>query len=74
MVLSPFEKRPRRLDNRSARWRNELVAALADEVVCLAAPPEFRAVSLWYRSFEQTSDDEVVDLLARANAPARASV
>lgn len=47
----------------------ETCAALADEVdelVCLVRPPLFRAVGQWYRQFDQTSDDEVQDLLARA--------
>jgi putative phosphoribosyl transferase len=35
-------------------------------VVCLAAPPYFRAVSQWYETFDQTSDEEVQDLLAMA--------
>jgi putative phosphoribosyl transferase len=48
------------------------LARLADEVVCLATPADFRAVSLWYRSFGQTSDEEVVELLQRAHAPAPA--
>lgn len=52
----------------------ERLARIADEVVCLHTPPEFRAVSLWYRSFGQTSDEEVVDLLARARHPAPAAV
>ncbi len=43
------------------------VAALADEVVCLLAPPSFRAVGGAYRSFTQTTDDEVRHLL-RAGA------
>lgn len=38
----------------------------ADEVVCLSVPPLFYAVGEWYRDFSQTSDDEVVALLARA--------
>lgn len=42
------------------------LAPLADEVVCLAAPPFFRAVSQWYEAFDQTSDEEVQDLLAMA--------
>lgn len=42
------------------------LAPLADEVVCLAAPPHFRAVSQWYETFDQTSDEEVQDLLAMA--------
>jgi putative phosphoribosyl transferase len=44
------------------------IAALADEVVCLATPMLFSAVGQWYRDFGQTSDDEVRDLLARAHA------
>jgi putative phosphoribosyl transferase len=35
-----------------------------DETICLAAPPDFRAVGMFYRSFEQTTDEEVVRLLA----------
>ncbi|MEW6371934.1 MAG: phosphoribosyltransferase family protein [Pseudomonadota bacterium] len=37
-----------------------------DELVCLSAPPRFRAVSQWYDMFDQTSDEEVQDLLAMA--------
>ena len=42
------------------------IAAVADEVVCLAAPAFFSAVGQWYRDFGQTSDEEVRDLLARS--------
>lgn len=42
------------------------VAELADEVVCLLAPPDFRAVGGAYRDFGQTSDDEVRNLLRAA--------
>jgi putative phosphoribosyl transferase len=35
------------------------------EVVCLYCPEDFRAVGLWYDEFGQTSDDEVLELLAR---------
>lgn len=45
------------------------VAALApevDEMVCLETPFGFHAVSQWYRHFDQTSDEEVQDLLAVA--------
>jgi predicted phosphoribosyltransferase len=38
----------------------------ADEVVCLATPEPFFAVGQWYRDFDQTSDEQVHDLLARA--------
>ncbi len=41
-------------------------APLVDEVVCLEAPLRFRAVGQWYRDFDQTSDEEVQDLLAMA--------
>jgi putative phosphoribosyl transferase len=37
-----------------------------DHLVCLLCPPDFRAVSLWYQRFDQTSDSEVQDLLAQA--------
>jgi len=39
----------------------------ADSVVCLSAPPDFHAVSMWYLDFSQTSDEEVRDLLASAS-------
>ncbi len=39
LLLSPFEKRPRRSDTWSARRRNELVAALADAVLIIHATP-----------------------------------
>ncbi|MDY0108221.1 MAG: phosphoribosyltransferase family protein [Giesbergeria sp.] len=41
-----------------------MVQALADEVVCLEAPPDFEAVGQFYRDFAQVEDDEVVRLLA----------
>jgi predicted phosphoribosyltransferase/pimeloyl-ACP methyl ester carboxylesterase len=39
------------------------LAADADDIVCLSAPEQFRAVGLHYRDFTQTSDSEVVRLL-----------
>ena len=44
------------------------LAEVADEVVCLTQPPEFRAVGAWYDDFDQTTDDEVRALLAAAGA------
>lgn len=44
------------------------LAALADEVVCAAAPAQFFAVGQWYQNFSQTTDDEVLDLLERFRA------
>ena len=40
------------------------VAAVADEVVCVLAPPTFRSVGEWYADFTQTTDAEVVRLLS----------
>jgi putative phosphoribosyl transferase len=41
----------------------EKVRPYADEVVCLATPREFHAVSQFYDSFPQVEDEEVVKLL-----------
>jgi predicted phosphoribosyltransferase len=41
---------------------------LVDAVICTSTPEPFRAVGCWYEHFDQTSDDEVHDLLARAHA------
>jgi predicted phosphoribosyltransferase len=38
----------------------------ADRVVCLSAPYDFHAVSMWYEDFSQTSDEEVRNLLESA--------
>jgi putative phosphoribosyl transferase len=38
----------------------------ADEVVCVSMPERFSAVGQWYERFDQTSDDEVRELLTRA--------
>lgn len=43
----------------------------ADEVVVLATPSPFLAVGEWYRSFDQTTDAEVIDALGRAAAARR---
>ena len=43
------------------------LAPFADEVVALATPEPFYAVGAYYRDFTQTSDEEVVGLLARAS-------
>lgn len=39
------------------------VAELADEVVCLAAPENFRAVGQFYADFPQVEDEEVMRIL-----------
>ena len=38
----------------------------ADEIVCHYTPEPFHAVGLWYEDFSQTTDQEVHDLLERA--------
>jgi predicted phosphoribosyltransferase len=40
--------------------------AEVDEVVCAVTPQPFYAVGLWYRDFSQTTDEEVRELLERA--------
>ena len=42
-----------------------------DELVCPETPEPFFGVGQWYRNFEQTTDEEVRDLLTRATKAAR---
>lgn len=49
-----------------ARDTAERLGALADEVVCVSMPDDLRAVGAWFDEFDQTTDDEVVELLDRA--------
>jgi len=42
------------------------LAAVADEIVCLASPEPFAAVGQWYSRFDQVSDDEVLEALQPA--------
>jgi predicted phosphoribosyltransferase len=44
----------------------EQIAAMVDQLVVVSTPLYFRAVGQWYREFDQTSDEEVQDLLAMA--------
>jgi putative phosphoribosyl transferase len=46
----------------------EMLAREADDVVCAATPEPFYAVGQWYQRFDQTSDEEVQELLEHANA------
>ena len=39
-----------------------------DEIVCASTPEPFRGVGQWYRDFSQTTDDEVRELLEKAQA------
>ena len=44
----------------------ELLGPEVDEFLCLEAPPDLGAIGFWYRDFSQTTDDEVIELLERA--------
>jgi putative phosphoribosyl transferase len=44
-----------------------------DEIICAVTPEPFYAVGLWYKDFSQTTDEEVRDLLTRANQRAASS-
>ncbi|HET7844018.1 MAG TPA: phosphoribosyltransferase [Xanthomonadales bacterium] len=46
----------------------ELLREVADEVICVEIPEPFRGVGMWYSDFGQTSDAEVMQLLARPAA------
>lgn len=48
----------------------EAIEPYADEVVCLAAPPDFHAVGQFYRDFPQVEDEEAVACLAQRSMPA----
>lgn len=45
----------------------EMLRAEVDELVCLAMPDPFIGVGCHYGDFDQTSDEQVIDLLARAS-------
>lgn len=49
----------------------EEFADITEETVCSRTPQPFSAVGQWYRDFSQTTDEEVQELLARAEERAR---
>ena len=52
----------------------DVLAGIADTVVCLHAPPDFHAVGQWYVDFDQVEDAQVDRVLNAARAvPARGS-
>lgn len=51
----------------AARSTCEEMTNLVDNIVCPLQPIDFYAVGLWYEDFPQTSDDEVIALLAQSN-------
>lgn len=44
----------------------EALRRLADDAVCAVTPERFYAVGLWYEDFEQTTDEEVHELIERS--------
>lgn len=42
------------------------IAVKVDEVICPLTPPFFYGVGAWYMDFSQTTDSEVLELLAKA--------
>ncbi len=46
----------------------DLLRKEADEVICVSTPLAFYAVGQWYEEFPQTTDEEVTELLTRANS------
>jgi putative phosphoribosyl transferase len=50
----------------AARETCEEFRGEVDEIVCAMTPEPFYAVGLWYEDFSQTTDEEVRDLLRRA--------
>ncbi len=64
-------RQPRRIVLAVPVCAPETAAALrgeVDDLICVESPPDFIAVGRWYEDFDQTSDQEVIDLLARAHA------
>ncbi|WP_194819635.1 phosphoribosyltransferase [Nocardia sp. XZ_19_385] len=43
------------------------LSGLVDNVVCLETPELFHSIGQWYGDFDEVADDQVVDLLDRAN-------
>lgn len=73
-VQAARKQQPARIVVAAPVASREAVAMLereADEVVCLDVPEPFRPVGSWYARFDQTTDDEVRDLLDRAHSGER---
>lgn len=49
------------------------LTAVADKFVCLLTPTPFYAVGQWYRDFSQTTDEEVRELLGKAQSETKAA-
>ena len=65
-ILAAAAQQPARLVFAAPVCAPESAASLrieVDDLVCLHAPPLFRAVGHWYERFDQTTDEEVIALL-----------
>jgi putative phosphoribosyl transferase len=51
----------------------EALSTEVDDLEVLETPPQLSAIGYWYLDFRQISDEEVVELLARAREEARAA-
>lgn len=68
-LLSLQQRRPGRLVVAApvcAPQTAETMRAEVHELVCASIPDHFRAVGLWYRDFDQVTDEEVLMLLKRS--------
>jgi predicted phosphoribosyltransferase len=52
----------------AARQSIAAISRIADEVACVATPERLLAVGRFYEDFDQTTDEEVVELLRRSRA------
>ncbi|WP_312514789.1 phosphoribosyltransferase [Stutzerimonas nitrititolerans] len=69
-LLALADVKPRRLIFAApvgAEQSLALLRPLVDELACPFAPEPFRAVGLHYERFDQTTDEEVIELLERSN-------
>lgn len=51
----------------AARSTCDELAPLVETIICPLQPANFYAVGLWYNDFSQTTDEEVIKLLASSN-------
>ncbi|KTD58984.1 phosphoribosyltransferase [Legionella sainthelensi] len=51
----------------AARSTCDELAPLVETIICPLKPANFYAVGLWYNDFSQTTDEEVIKLLASSN-------
>ncbi|MCG3117767.1 MAG: phosphoribosyltransferase [Candidatus Manganitrophus sp. SA1] len=68
-IRSIRQQAPRQLIFASPVYAPDTAQTLSsevDKVICLQVPTDFGAVGLWYKRFDQTSDEEVIALLKQA--------